>query len=130
MAADYATLADLQAHWSALPVEDEAEATQKLHEASIEVRALYPDLDARLEALTLDPDLPRLVVCRMVKRAMTAANAGMEGVQSTSEHAGGVGMNFTFTNPDGALYLTAADKRLLAVPKPARKAWTIMPGGA
>lgn len=131
MAGDYATLDDLKAHWPDLPADREAEAKQKLHEASVEVRALYPDVDARIAAGSLDPDVPKLVVCRMVKRAMTApAVAGAEaGVGSVQQAAGPFSTSVSFSNPDGAIYLSAADKRLLRTARTQRKAWTIIPTG-
>jgi hypothetical protein len=134
MAADYATLADLKLHWSDLPAEDEGDASQKLHEASIEVRGNYPDIDSRITVAIedggMDPDIPRLVVCRMVKRAMDidedAPTAGMESIQFGS---GPFSMGGKVHNPDGNVYLTAADKRLLSKSRPRRQAWTIHPGG-
>ncbi|MBT8162799.1 MULTISPECIES: hypothetical protein [Arthrobacter] len=130
MAADYATLADLQEHWSALPAEKETEAQQKLHEASVEVRALYSDLDGRIVSGSIDADVPRLVVCRMVKRALEPKddNAPPAGMESFQFGAGPFSMGGKMVNPDGSLYLTAADKRLLAKSK-RRQAWTIQPGG-
>jgi len=134
MASDYATLADLKLHWPDLPAEDEPEATQKLHEASVEARGNYPDIDVRLsipvEDGGMDPDIPRLVVCRMVKRAMDisedAPTAGMESIQFGS---GPFSMGGKVLNPDGNVYLSAADKRLLGKSRPRRQAWTIHPGG-
>lgn len=130
MAADYATLEDLRAHWSALLADDESEAQQKLHEASVEVRGLYSDLDGRIASGTLDPDLPRLVVCRMVKRTLEPKddNAPPAGVETFQFGTGPFTMGGKMANPDGSLYLTAADKRLLARSK-SRSAWTIHPGG-
>ncbi|MCZ9884147.1 hypothetical protein [Arthrobacter sp. B2a2-09] len=130
MAADYATLADLQEHWSALPAEGETDAAQKLHEASIEVRGLYPDLDARIAGGSIDSEVPRLVVCRMVKRAMEPKdeNAPPAGMESFQFGAGPFSMGGKMANPDGSLYLTAADKRLLAKSR-RRQAWTIPTGG-
>ena len=134
MAADYAMLADLRAHWSKLPAEDEDDAAQKLHEASVEIRGNYPDIDARLsisvEAGGLDPDVPKLVVCRMVKRAMDVSEdtptAGFESMQFGS---GPFSMGGKVHNPDGNIYLSAADKRLLSKPHARGQAWTIHPGG-
>lgn len=127
--ADYATLEDLKRHWPGLPADRDTEATQKLHEAAIEVRALYPDIDSRLESTALDWDVVQLVVVRMVKRAMDvqgdSATAGLESFQYST---GPFSMSGKVSNPDGNLYLTAADKRLLSSPKPARVAWTIRPG--
>lgn len=131
MAADYASLADLKEHWSALPAEDEEEAQQKLHEASVEVRGLYPDLDARIAGGSLDADVPKLVVNRMVKRALEPRdeNAPPAGTESFQVGAGPFTMGGKIANPDDALYLTAADKRLLGRSRPKAKAWTIHPGG-
>lgn len=134
MAADYATLADLKAHWSALPVEDEADATQKLHEASIEIRGNYPDIDARLSTSVedggMDPDIPKLVATRMVKRAMDVSDeAPTAGFESVQFGTGPFSMGGKVHNPDGNVYLSAADKRLLAKSRRRKQAWTIQPGG-
>lgn len=134
MAADYATLADLKLHWSGLLAEDESEAEQKLHEASIEVRGNYPDIDARILIPVadggMDPDIPKLVVCRMVKRAMDVdEDAPATGFESVQFGSGPFSMGGKVHNPDGNVYLSAADKRLLAKSRPVRKAWTIHPGG-
>lgn len=134
MAADYATLADLKLHWPGLLAEDETEATQKLHEASVEVRGDYPDVDARISISVedggMDPDIPKLVVNRMVKRAMDvtkdAPTAGLESIQFGT---GPFSMGGKVHNPDGNVYLSAADKRLLGKSRPRGQAWTIHPGG-
>lgn len=133
MAADYSTLAALKAHWPALPVADEPEAAQKIHEASIEVRGNYPDLDYRLTLpLTdggMDPEIPKLVVNRMVKRAMASDDAGTpQGFETVQFGTGPFTMGGKVLNPDGNVYLSAADKRLLATSRPARKAFTVHPG--
>lgn len=134
MASDYATLADLKAHWAELPADKEADAAQKLHEASVEVRANYPDLDQRLALpITeggLDPDIPKLVVNRMVKRALNVSeDAPTAGLESFQFGTGPFTMGGKVRNPDGDVYLTAADKRLLGKSRPRRQAWTIHPGG-
>ena len=130
MAADYASLEDLKKHWSALPAEDEEDAKQKLHEASIEIRGNYPDLDARVSGGDMDPDIPRLVACRMVKRALDVdEEAPTAGMDQVSFGAGPFSFGGKVHNPDGNLYLTAADKRLLGRSRPLKKAFTIHPGG-
>lgn len=130
MATPFADIEDLRKHWSKLPFEDEEDAGQKLVEASIEVRALYPDIDSRILSGRLDPDAPKLVVCRMVKRAMDNADNGVpSGVGSVQESAGPFAQTLNFTNPDGNLYLSKSDKRLLAAGRAGRQAWTIHPGG-
>lgn len=134
MSADYSTLAELKLHWPGLPAEDEVEAGQKIHEASIEVRGNYPDLDYRLTLLPddggMDPEIPRLVVNRMVKRAMTADDSGApQGFETVQFGTGPFTMGGKVLNPDGNVYLSAADKRLLAKSRPARRAFTVHPGG-
>lgn len=128
MAAPYATLEDLKKHWPGMPVSSEAEGEQKLIEASITLRQLYPGLDAQVAKGTLDPAVLTLIVCRMVKRALLAGINDVEGVASRNETAGGVTMGFSFSNPNGNLYLTKDDKALLGGGKAGRKAFTIVPG--
>lgn len=134
MASDYATLADLKLHWPKLTADAEADATQKLHEASVEVRGNYPDLDQRLTVAVadggIDPDIPKLVVCRMVKRALDVSDEGpTAGFESFQFGTGPFSMGGKLRNPDGDVYLTAADKRLLAKSKPRKQAWTIHTSG-
>jgi hypothetical protein len=134
MASDNSTLADLKLHWPKLPAAQEADAEQKLHEASVEVRGNYPDLDQRLTVAVadggIDPDIPKLVVNRMVKRAMDVSDdAPTAGFESFQFGTGPFSMGGKLRNPDGDVYLTAADKRLLAKSKPRKQAWTIHPGG-
>lgn len=133
MAADYSTLADLKQHWPALPVADEPEASQKIHEASVEVRGNYPDLDYRLTLPPgdggMDPEIPKLVVNRMVKRAMDVDEAATpQGFESVQFGTGPFTMGGKLNNPDGNVYLSAADKRLLAKSRPAKRAFTVHPG--
>lgn len=125
----YARIEDLRTHWPDLPVEREAEAAQKLREAEIEIRALFPDVDSRIDALTLDFQVPQLVVCRMVRRAMdVSADVPTAGLESFQIGTGPFTMGGKIHNPDGNLYLTAADKRLLSNPRQPRRGWTIRMG--
>lgn len=129
MATSYATLANLRSHWAALPEIREEEATQKLFEASVEVRALYPDVDRRLATEELDSSVPELVVCRMVKRAMDAPENQVAGVGQIQNSAGPFGQTLSFTNPDGNVYLSKSDKALLSAGRARGKAFTVHPGG-
>lgn len=129
MTSDYASLEDFKAHWPDLDPDAEVEAAQKLHEASVEIRALYPDLDARLESGALDPDAPRLVACRMVKRAMSSPVEAEAGVTQVAYTTGPFTGSRSFSNPDQAVYLSAADKRLLGTSRDTRRAFTVFPSG-
>lgn len=130
MGAVYATVADLIVHWPKFPVGSEDEAEQKLLEASIEVRSNFPDVDRRLSLGVLDAEVPRLVVCRMVKRALNVDDAealptgGMESVQFG---AGPFQFSGKPSNPDGNIYMSAGDKRLLR-PHQDTQAFSIHPG--
>lgn len=124
----FASVMDLKNHWPALLTEREVEAAQKLSEASTEIRALYPDVDARVESGALSGDVPRLVVCRMVKRAMDSPGGQMAGVNQIQQSAGPFGQTLSFTNPDGNIYLSKSDKALLGAGRAGRKAFTIYPG--
>lgn len=130
MAEPFAQVQDLRTHWPGLPAESDSEASQKLIEASIEIRGLYPDVDMRISAGSLDPDVPKLIVCRMVKRALAVDDdAPAAGMESFTFGAGPFSMGGKVHNADGAVYLSAADKRLLNKPRSSRRAWTIIPGG-
>lgn len=123
MGAVYATVEDLKVHWSELPDDDAEDATQKLKEASIEIRALFPDIDRRILALTLDPEVPQLVACRMVKRAMDVdddADVPLAGMETVQFGAGPFQFGGKVSNPDGNVYLSASDKRLLRAPRDGR----------
>lgn len=116
MATPFATLGDLRLHWSALPVAKEDDAEQKLIEASIEIRAQYPDIDANIAAGRVDADAVKLVACRMVKRSMDVVE-GQENVAQQGVGTGPFSFQTTFRNTDGALYIGKNDRRLLAPPR-------------
>ena len=130
MAAPFATVGDLEARWRPLTPAEESTATVLLSDASARVRVECPDIDARLEAVppTLDADIPKMIACAMVKRAMLAPvdQAPMSQMQQT---AGPFSQSGTFVNPTGDLYLTKAEKRLLGCG--AQEAFTVaaMPAG-
>ncbi|MGP5263656.1 MULTISPECIES: Gp19/Gp15/Gp42 family protein [Glutamicibacter] len=128
MAVPFATIEDLRSHWPGMPTEYDAEGDQKLKESSIVLRQLYPGIDGRISTGKLDAEVPKLIVCRMVKRALLAAINDVEGVASRNETAGGVSTGLSFSNPNGNLYLTKDDKALLGSGKSGRKAFMIVPG--
>lgn len=108
----YASVADLEARWRPLDPGEKARAEVLLRDASVRVRAAFPTVDERVGAQTLDPDIPLIVVCEMVKRAMLAPvdQAPMTQIQQT---AGPFSQGGTFTNPTGDLYMTKGERRLL-----------------
>lgn len=125
----YSTLQEFKEHWPKMPDDLTEEATQKLLEASIEVRAEYPDIEERLSADTLRREVVTLVVNRMAKRALSNPVEDYAGVQSATAQAGPLAQTFTFANPDGSVYMTKKDHRLLRGSRATGEAFTIMPGG-
>lgn len=126
MAVSYASIKDLRLHWPDLPDHLIAEAEQKLKEASTEIRALYPQTDQRIKNGELSGDVAMLVTNRMVKRALNRADTDLpDGVTQFQSTVGPFAQSMSFSNADGNVYLSAADKRLLAPPRLARQAWTI-----
>lgn len=126
MAAPFATVEDLREHLADLPAEREQDAAQKIKEASLRIRGLYPDIDARIANGRPDIDAVVMIVCGMVKRAMDVAD-GFENVDNINAQAGPFGQTVTFKNTDGKLYLTLDDKRLLSANRSGGKAFSTMP---
>ena len=126
MAVSYASIEDLRLHWPDLPDHLIAEAKQKLKEASTEIRALYPETDRRIKNGELSGDVVMLVTNRMVKRSLNRADTDIpDGVTQFQSTVGPFAQSMSFSNADGNVYLSAADKRLLTPPRLARLAWTI-----
>lgn len=112
MGAQYATAQDLADRWRPLTPDEETRAGVKLRDAATRMRAACPDLDERLASGVLDPDVPLIVSCEMVRRAMLAPvdQAAAGQVQQT---AGPFSQSVTYTNPTGDLYLTKAERQML-----------------
>lgn len=72
------------------------------------------DIDARIEAELLDPELVADVVCDMV--AYAAASPGGVGVESLQQGAGPYQETVKFVNPVGQLSFTRVHRRRLGVP--------------
>lgn len=109
----FAGAADLQARWRPLTDAETERANVLLEDASVWLLAWFPDLQARIDAGTLDAAIPVMVACSMVKRAMLDSD-GMSADQ-TQRTAGPFSESFqrSFSNPDGNLYLTAREEQLL-----------------
>lgn len=131
MGSPFATLDDLRAHWSGLPVDLEDEAEQKLSEASTILRGLYPGIDARVVSGALSSDVVILVVCQMVataiRREMDAGNG--DNVEQQSFTTGPYTQSLHFRVRDAELFLSRMHRQLLSGGGARnRKAFTIIPG--
>lgn len=114
MAESFATPDDLAARWRPLTEAESAQALVLLEDASARIRVEFPDVDARIAAVPqeLDPAIPRMIVCAMVKRSMLAGTdqAVAASIQQT---AGPYSQSTTYANPTGDLYLTSGERRML-----------------
>ena len=93
---ELATIADLLARWPDAP--SVASTAERLHDASAQLQA------ANLKA----------VVCQMVHRAVGDGSV-VDGVANQSRTAGPYTLSYTYANPDGGLYLSSAERRLLGI---------------
>ena len=102
----FATVADLEARWHALTSEERTRAERLLADASDLIRTSCPNW-ARATPLTL-----QRVACAIVKRAMLASD-DIAGVTQHSQTAGSYSESFSYSNPDGDLYMTRSEKESL-----------------
>lgn len=131
MADQYSTFESLKLHWFAMPdTITEPEATRKLEEAAIEIDGNYPDIEERIAAGTLKARTVELVSNRMARRALNGNEDVPENANSMTAQTGPFTGTFTFSNPEGNMYLSKADRRLLDPSRTRKaKAFTIRPGG-
>lgn len=111
--AAFATATELESRWRTLSTDEKARATVLLGDASVWLRAWFPDLDDRIASGELDADAAKMVACAMVKRAMLDSD-GMSS-EETQQTAGpfSVSNQRAFSNPEGNLYITTLERNLL-----------------
>ena len=88
----------------------EDQLDMRLASASRFIRGQYKDIDLRIEAKLLDPELVTDIVCQMVDRASPGDLAGYSQIQET---AGALSLGGTISNPHGDFYLTKNEKKSL-----------------
>lgn len=101
-------LFDLEARWRTLDADEAKRAVVLMGDAEALMASYGADL------ITLDGTLRALVVTAMVKRAM-ATPSDQAAVISEQMTAGPYSTMLSFANPQGDLYLTANEKRILGV---------------
>lgn len=104
----YATVDDLAARWHALTATESKQAAALLDDAA----AL---IDAACSAGGVDvrPEAALIVSCAMVKRSMLAVDSA--GITQQSESVGSFSQSFTWSNPQGDIYITRSERRLLGL---------------
>ena len=107
----FANIDDLEKRWRPLSDDEKARANVLLEDASAFITNL---IDGRV---TYDPTNEiqahnfTSVCCGMVKRAMFTDT----GVTQESQSAVGYSASWTYSNPNGDLYVTKNDRKLLGV---------------
>ncbi len=110
--AAFAQSDDLADRWRPLVGDETERANTLLADASVWLRAWFPDLDGQVADGRIDPTIPVMVSCAMVKRAMLAS--AFDGMSSVNDSAGIYGQQRVFSNPQGNLYITSAERDLIA----------------
>lgn len=105
MATDpYATIDQLESGWRTLSADERKTAETLLARASRMIASTCP------HAADADPGILSDIACAVVKRAMAA---GGENITNRSMTGGPYSEQWTYANPQGDLYLTKAEKRML-----------------
>jgi hypothetical protein len=110
MAGPFATSFDVAARWRPLSTADADRADVLCEDASTLIRARFPGIDAQTASGAVDPNVLKIVVAGMVKRAMIAPD---DGVSQESQAMGPYNQSQTFANPLQNVFLTAADMVLI-----------------
>lgn len=115
----FATPDDLAARWHPLTSDETERAHTLIGDASDLIMTQCPRWRGASDA-TL-----RRICCAMVKRAMLASDRA--GVSQSTQTAGSFSESMSYSNPDGDLYLTSAERKSLG--KGVQTAFHIHMGG-
>ena len=105
----FATYTDIEGRWRTLTSEEKSKATALLEDAAI-------ILKERVTVVDGDEDQAKMlnmVSCNMVIRALLARASDAFGVDQVSATMGPFAQTAHYSNPNGNLYLTKDEKRLL-----------------
>lgn len=108
-----ATIADLQKGWRDLSDDEALAANTLLERASAQLYTLLNnhgiavDVSNEIQAINLCT-----VTCNMVRRVLDISAANVSQISQT---IGSTTASMSFSNPDGSLYLTKADREMLGL---------------
>lgn len=108
----YALPEDVAAVWRPLSIYEEQVAQALIAAAERRILVEYSDVPARIEAGALDAMVVADIEVAMVKRAMLSSAS--DGIESSTMTSGPFSVSQKASNPDGSLYLTAADRAILS----------------
>lgn len=107
----FATYEDIEGRWRTLTADEQARATTLLCDAATILTSMVEvDGEDAQQAEAL-----RLVSCNMVIRSMVASASSAFGVEELQATMGPFGQTAHFANPNGDMYLTKLDKKLLGI---------------
>lgn len=107
----FATYTDVEARWRTLDTGERTRATALLDDAAVILRGrVCVDVEDADQA-----DALKLVSCNMVIRAMVAATSDAFGVGELTATMGPFSQTARYENPNGSLYLTKDERRMLGI---------------
>ena len=107
----FATYEDVAARWRELTADEQSRATVLLDDAAVILRSRVAVVDGdEDQAAAL-----KTVSCNMVIRAMVAASSAAFGVSELNATMGPFAQTARFANPNGDLYLTKQDRRIIGI---------------
>ena len=107
----YATVQDLEARWRELTEDEQTRAETLLDDAGAMLAALVDVDEADAQQLAL----LKIVSCSMVMRSMMASDADAYGVSQLDYGMGPFSQAVHYANPNGDMYLTAQERKLLGI---------------
>lgn len=107
----FATSEDLEARWRPLSETEKAKADVLLGDAAVYLQAMV-EVDPSDE---LQAEMLKIVSCNMVERSMTASESDVFGVGEQTISADIYSQRVSYANPNGDMYLTANEKRMLGI---------------
>jgi hypothetical protein len=107
----FAVASDIEARWRPLTAAEVAVANTLLDDAADMIRNRWPDIDTRLEDGSVTYATVIRISVGMVRRAMI--NGDAEGIETQSQTTGPFSVSNKYANPNGNLYLSADDIRIL-----------------
>lgn len=107
----FASYTDVEARWRALSSDEQAKATKLLEDAAIILKGrVAVDAQDADQAAALN-----LVSCNMVIRALRVRASDAFGVDKLSSTMGPFAQTEQYANPNGDLYITKGERRLLGI---------------
>ncbi len=107
----FATYEDVEGRWRTLTADEQVRATTLLEDASTILSGMV-DVD---EGDAQQAAALKLVSCNMVIRSMVAGASDAFGVEELQATMGPFSQTAQFSNPNGDLYLTKLERKLLGI---------------